>query len=234
MTAWAIIVAGGTGTRMGAEVPKQLLKLKGRTILDRTLDPFRACPDIAGVIIAAAPSVLEHVESAILPAECGETSIMAIPGGEERQDSVRNALSEVPSDTDVIVVHDAVRPFIRSELINECVAAARRRGAVSVMLPVTETIKVVTSGRVFNTPDRATLWITQTPQAFQASILRAAHEAARHDGIPATDDCMLAERLGHPVYVVEGSDENIKITTPTDLAVAAALLDIFEHGGKNA
>ena len=234
MTAWAVIVAGGAGTRMGAEAPKQLLELKGRTILERTLDPFRACPDIAGVVIAAAPTILEYVETVILPAEYGDTVLVAVTGGKERQDSVRNALDAVPGDAEVILVHDGVRPFIRPGLISECVAAASRRGAVSVMLPVTETIKVVSNGRVFNTPDRETLWITQTPQAFQASILRAAHEAALHDGFSGTDDCMLAERLGHPVYVVEGSDENIKITTPTDLAVAAALLDIFEHGGENA
>lgn len=229
MNAWAVIVAGGAGIRMGASVSKQLLLLAGRTILEWTLDPFLACEYIAGIVIAGDQPTRTFATASILPQGHGKPIIL-VPGGAERQQSVLNALGAVPADADVIVVHDAVRPFIRAGLIGDCIAAARRKGAVSVMRPVTETIKVVADGRIFNTPDRSTLWITQTPQAFSADLLRRAHDEAARDGVSGTDDCMLVERLGMPVFIVEGTDENIKITTPTDLTVAAALLHTFKGG----
>jgi 2-C-methyl-D-erythritol 4-phosphate cytidylyltransferase len=134
-----------------------------------------------------------------------------------RQDSVWLALQAVPRDADVIIVHDAVRPLITRRLIDEVVRAVADSGAAICALPITETIKRVRDDVVEATLDRSELWAVQTPQAFRAALLREAHEKARRDGVVGTDDAMLVERLGHPVRVVKGLAENVKITTPDDL-----------------
>jgi len=134
-----------------------------------------------------------------------------------RQDSVWLALQAVPGNTDIIVVHDAVRPLITRGLIDAVVGAAAESGAAICALPITETIKRVRQDMVEATLDRSELWAVQTPQAFRAALLREAHEKARRDGVVGTDDAMLVERLGHQVRVVRGLVENVKITTPEDL-----------------
>ena len=228
MRAHVIIVAGGLGKRMGTETPKQLLKLDGVTIIERSLRPFIHCPDIEGIVIVAAEEIIEHTNKIIQNiSDCGKP-LKVVKGGDERQDSVWNGLKAVPEDTDIVVIHDAVRPFITGKLISECVHSAMNDGAVTVMKPIRETVKEVADNLVVKTLDRSKLWITQTPQAFKKELIFEAHKNARRVNFNSTDDCMLVERLGYPVNKIEGNDMNIKITTPEDLKIAGVILSIFE------
>jgi 2-C-methyl-D-erythritol 4-phosphate cytidylyltransferase len=143
--------------------------------------------------------------------------VEVVAGGATRQASVRQALQAAPNDVDVVLVHDAVRPFIDRRLIDAVVAAAVTHGAAICALPLTETIKRVRDGVVETTLDRSGLWAVQTPQGFRIAVLREAHDKAQRDGVIATDDAMLVERLGQPVRVVPGLASNVKITTPADL-----------------
>lgn len=219
---------------MGMETPKQLLRLEGVTIIERTLKPFLDCPDVEGIVISAGENSIEAVAGIVSAMHTGAGMIKIVPGGIERQESVLNGLKAISDGVDIAVIHDAVRPFIRASLIGECVRSAGEYGAVSVMRPLKETVKVVKNGIVEETPDRSSLWITQTPQAFQTALILEAHERACAEGFTGTDDCMLVERIGHPVRIIEGDDLNIKITTPADLKMAGAILHYFESGGNNA
>lgn len=225
----AIIVAGGRGTRMGAGIPKQLLLLDGKTILERTLLPFLACETVGSIVVTVAEDIRRDVEELVRTLGA-EGKIKVVRGGTERQESVWNGLSALPEGIEAVAVHDAVRPFITSRLIAECIEAASRFGAVTVARQVKETVKVVENGVVVETLDRSRLRLIQTPQAFRTGLLVRAHERAREEGFTGTDDCMLVERLGQPVHIIEGADMNIKITTPTDLLLAGAILPLFERG----
>jgi 2-C-methyl-D-erythritol 4-phosphate cytidylyltransferase len=227
----AIIVAGGTGKRMNAGIPKQLLMLGGMSILERTIKPFIACEEIKEIVITTAQEIIGQVEKITGRVET-EKQIRVVEGGRERQDSVRNGLDAVSTDSEIVVVHDSVRPFITVLLIDECITAAERWGAVSVMRPLKETIKIVENEKVIETQDRSKLWITQTPQAFEKNLIIEAHRRALKDGYFGTDDSMLVERLGHEVHIIAGSDLNIKITTPADLKIAGAILGLFENGER--
>ncbi|MFC1650095.1 2-C-methyl-D-erythritol 4-phosphate cytidylyltransferase [Candidatus Latescibacterota bacterium] len=224
---YGIIAAGGSGKRMGADVPKQLLELDGISIFERSLRPFIRCPEIEGIVIVAEADIFEHINEVVDGISDNTKSISVVKGGVERQDSVRNGLEAVPEDVDVVVIHDAVRPFITAGLISECVRSAFDNGAVCVMRPLKETLKVVSDSIVRETLDRSKLWIAQTPQAFGRKLLLKAHQNAVAKNITGTDDSMLVELLGKPVHVIEGSDMNIKITTPVDLKIAAAVLAMF-------
>ncbi|MCE5252383.1 2-C-methyl-D-erythritol 4-phosphate cytidylyltransferase [bacterium] len=231
MKTGAVIVAGGRGTRMGSDTPKQLLNLGGIPILERTLRPFINSPEINCIVIVAEKSIFEHIRGFIGTTLPVNKPVMVVQGGPERQDSVLNGIQALDEDTDIVVIHDAVRPFITEDLISACIHGAESYGAVSVMRPLKETVKVVQDGMVVKTPDRSTLRITQTPQAFRKELITEAHAQAGEDGFIGTDDCMLAERMGIPVYIIEGNDMNIKITTPADLVIAEAMLKLFENGG---
>jgi 2-C-methyl-D-erythritol 4-phosphate cytidylyltransferase len=227
----AIIVAGGRGTRMGADIPKQLLLLGGKTILEHTLHPFLRCAAVGSIVVTVAEDILEKVEELVRDLEPAGR-IAVVRGGAERQESVWNGLSALPGNTGVVAVHDAVRPFITPRLIGECIDTAALYGAVTVARSVKETVKVVENGVVVETLDRDRLRLTQTPQAFRTDVLVRAHKRAREEGFTGTDDCMLVERLGLPVHVIEGTDMNIKITTPADLLLAGAILPLFECGDE--
>jgi len=230
--AHAIIVAGGIGKRMGADIPKQLLKLKGKTILEWTLTPFADAEDIQGITIVSAKESMEMIRNQAAQFLNSGKDISVVEGGAERQESVWNGIASVPEVVDIVLIHDAVRPFITTTLISECIKSASDNGAATVMRPLKETIKNVRDGIVVNTPDRSSLWITQTPQAFKVKIIREAHEKARAASFLGTDDCMLVERLGIPVHIIEGNDYNIKITTPADLNIAHAIAPLFSSGGR--
>ena len=227
MRAYGIIAAGGSGKRMGTEVPKQLLKLNGITILEHTLKPFILCPSIKGIVIVAENNIVEHISKIIHNISDKNKSLLVVKGGLERQDSVSNGLEAVPEDIDVVVIHDAVRPFITADLITECAQSALKNGAVTVMRPINETVKVISDTIVQETLDRSKLWITQTPQAFRRELIIEAHKCARNKKYTGTDDCMLVEHLGYPVHIIEGNDMNIKITTPADLKIAGTILSMF-------
>lgn len=207
-----LIPAGGIGTRLGRRTPKQFLRIAGATILARTLTHFVRHPSI-GTVIVAAPA--EHLDRARRLVRSARVKVVA--GGATRQESVFNALQVAPAGVDIVLVHDAVRPFIDRRLIDAVVAAAARDGAAICAMPIAETVKRVRDGVVAASLDRAELWSVQTPQGFRAALLREAHDKARRDGVVGTDDAMLVERLGHAVRVVPGLAGNVKITTPEDL-----------------
>jgi 2-C-methyl-D-erythritol 4-phosphate cytidylyltransferase len=238
----AVIPAGGAGTRLGRATPKQFLPLAGVPILARTVRTFVHHPAI-GLVVVAAPAALVPRTGRLLRrhlgAGCSVTSdpsrlaeartrscarVLVVPGGAERQESVARGLDAVPPDVGLVIVHDAVRPFVTARLIDRVLAAAGDAGGAICALPIAETVKRVRDDEVDATVDRAGLWAVQTPQAFRADILREAHDKARRDGLLGTDDSMLVERLGHRVRVVAGLVENVKITTPDDLRRARAWL----------
>jgi len=210
-----LIPAGGIGTRIGRRTPKQFLRLGRETILALTLRHFTSHPDVAAVVVAA-PA--EHVaRTRALVAGRRRTAVDVVAGGATRQESVWCALQAAPAEAEIVLVHDAVRPFIDRSLIDAVVAAAAASGAAICALPIAETVKRVRDDVVEATLDRAGLWAVQTPQGFRAALLREAHEKARRDSVVGTDDAMLVERLGQPVRVVPGLAGNVKITTPEDL-----------------
>ena len=210
-----LIPAGGIGTRVGRRTPKQFLRLGRETILALTLRHFTRHPDVAAVVVAA-PA--EHVaRTRALVAGRRRTAVDVVAGGATRQESVWCALQAAPAEAEIVLVHDAVRPFIDRALIDAVVAAAAASGAAICALPIAETVKRVRDDIVEATLDRAGLWAVQTPQGFRAALLREAHEKARRDSVVGTDDAMLVERLGQPVRVVPGLAGNVKITAPDDL-----------------
>jgi 2-C-methyl-D-erythritol 4-phosphate cytidylyltransferase len=211
-----LIPAGGIGARMGGRTPKQFLRVAGAAILVTTLRHFTSHPAVAGVVVAAPTAHVARTRA------LAGRRVAVVAGGATRQESVWCALQAAPAAADVVVVHDAVRPFITRALIDAVVAAAAESGAAICALPIAETVKRVRDGVVEATVDRAGLWAVQTPQAFRAALLREAHEKARRDGFTGTDEAMLVERLGHPVRVVPGLAGNVKITTPDDLRRARA------------
>lgn len=209
-----IVPAGGIGARLGSRTPKQFLALGREPILAATLRHFRRHPRV-GAVVVAAPAA--HVERTRRVLGRAGAPLAVVVGGPTRQESVWSALQAVPTSAAVIVVHDGVRPFLTRALIDALINAAERDGAAICGLPIAETVKRVRDGLVEATLDRQGLWSVQTPQAFRAAILREAHDKARRDGFVGTDEAMLVERLGHPVRMVPGLADNVKITTADDL-----------------
>jgi 2-C-methyl-D-erythritol 4-phosphate cytidylyltransferase len=212
----AIVPAAGVGARMGGRTPKQFMSLASAPILLLTATRLGRHPAIGTVVVAVPEGYTERAERVLQPLR-RHARITIVVGGCERQDSVRQALDAVGEEARIVVVHDAVRPFVTPRLITEVIAAADAHGAALCALPVKETVKRVIGGSVEATVDRANLWLVQTPQAFLTVLLQEAHDKARRDGFLGTDDSALVERLGHPVRVVPGLEANVKITTPWDL-----------------
>lgn len=213
-----IVVAAGRGTRMGTVESKQYLMLDGKPIFIHTLEVFHRHPLISQIVLVTGEQDVDRCRSWI--AEYGMAEqIQVIPGGAERQHSVRQGLLSL--STPWVLVHDGVRPFVTREQITACCEAARTYGAAVLAVPVKDTIKLADEqGWVAATLDRRSLWAIQTPQAFRRADLLAAHERATEDEFVGTDDAMLVERLSISVKLVEGAYDNIKITTPEDLGYA--------------
>ena len=223
MRASAIIVAAGSGTRLGSGEPKAFVKMHGRPMLHYSLATLAAMPQIAEVIVAI-PAGLERRTREEIARAGLEVPVKITPGGLERQDSVRIALALAGAECDVVVIHDAARPFADATLFARCLEAASARGAAIAAIPVSDTLKRVADGVIHATVKRAGLYQAQTPQAFQRRLLVAAHERATRERIVATDDADLVEQLGGTVEIVEASAINMKITTPSDLMLAELLL----------
>ena len=220
-----LIPAGGSGTRLGSRTPKQFLALGGGPILAATVAHFARHRAVEAVVIAAPAAHVGRARRAV--SRLGRPGLVTVvAGGQTRQESVRLALEAAPRSVELVVVHDAVRPFITRALIDAVVGAARATGASICALPVSDTVKRVRGVQVEATVDRAGLWTVQTPQAFGAALLREAHEKARLDAVIGTDDASLVERLGHPVRVVPGLAGNVKITTPEDLRRARRMMSV--------
>jgi 2-C-methyl-D-erythritol 4-phosphate cytidylyltransferase len=197
---------------------KQYLEIDGEPVLLRAVRPFLAHPEFAEVVV-----VLPAADLADPPRWLLGLPVTRVAGGAERGDSVWNGLAALSSGVDTVLVHDGARPFVTPEVIDRVLARAPEGGAVAAV-PATDTLKEVDrDGRVVATVDRARIWHAQTPQGFPLATLRAAYERARREGWRGTDDASLCERCGVPVVVVEGSRDNLKITTPADLPVARAI-----------
>jgi 2-C-methyl-D-erythritol 4-phosphate cytidylyltransferase len=220
----AVVPAGGMGARMGSRRPKQYLALAGCPLLVHTLRNLRHCKALDGVVLTV-PGDRVAATRRLLSRYRITTALDVLGGGGSRQESVWRGLEAVPAGPQWIVVHDAVRPFVTSALVERLLAAARRWGAATCGIEVRETVKHVTAGMVQSTVDREGLWLVQTPQAFNRDLLREAHEKARRDGYTGTDDAVLVERLGAQVAMVPGLPDNMKITTPEDLRIARLWLN---------
>jgi 2-C-methyl-D-erythritol 4-phosphate cytidylyltransferase len=222
----AVVLGGGTGQRLGAALPKQLLELSGKSLLERCVAAFCAAPDIDEVLVVMAAGYIDQVKVML---SSYEKVTAVLPGGTARSDSTRMALAALGSAADGgVLFHDAARPLVDQRIIAACVAALRSgHDAVGTAVPSSDTIVVVADGVMTEIPPRERLWRCQTPQAFRLSVIRRAHELAAADpGYAPTDDCGVVLRYlpSVPVHIVEGSERNLKITYPADLAVAEALL----------
>ncbi len=206
---------------MGSGLAKQYLRLGPAPILVHTLNRLSASPSVEALVLAVPPGDVEAVRDGIVAAYEIPKVRAVVPGGEHRQDSVFNALGAVDPKTDIVMIHDGVRPFIGPEIVERCLKAAAVAGGAAAGIPVPETVKEVDAdGRVVATLRRERIWIVQTPQAFRYQILLEAHRSAREEGFYATDDAAVVERYGSVVLMVPGDPENIKITGPADLAYA--------------
>ena len=221
----ALVPAAGRGLRMGGHIPKQFLSLGGRPILTHSLLVLQASPVIHEIILAVPQAERQYcLDHIVATGEFGKVT-KVVAGGAQRQDSVRHALGEVSEETEIVLVHDAVRPFLTEEMVRRVVAAAVEHGAAIIALPMRDTVKYVgTDGIIERTVDRRPLWLAQTPQAFRRAWLEEGHRKALLGGVQATDDAHLVELTGKPVMVVEGSGENIKVTRPEDLVIGEAIL----------
>lgn len=221
----ALIPAAGVGLRMGGPVRKQFRPLGGLPLVVHSLRVFQASPIIDAVILAVPEADLRYCRTDIVEPYAFTKVTQVVAGGKERQDSVRRALAVVDEGVRLVVIHDAVRPCVTEAMVRQVVEAAAADGAAIVALPMRDTVKQVADDHLIQrTIDRTPLWLAQTPQAFRRDWLEEAHRKAEAEGLAATDDAFLLEWMGHPVRVVEGSGENIKVTRPEDLVIAEAIL----------
>lgn len=223
MRAWAILAAAGDGARLGPGEPKALRPLGGIPLLAHSLTTLAKAPSVARVVVVAPAGRIEDV--AAVARQFVPEGVEVAPGGATRRGSVASGLAAVPDEVERVVVHDAARPLLAVELVERALAALDPAAGSTCAVPLLDTLKRVEGRLVAATVDRAGLWRAQTPQAFLAGVLRLAHERAAAEGIEATDDAALLERVGETVVVVAGDERNLKVTTPEDLALAEALLE---------
>jgi 2-C-methyl-D-erythritol 4-phosphate cytidylyltransferase len=226
-----ILPAAGLGTRMGADTPKQFLELAGTPIVVHTVRRMASCALITDIIVATRGDVVASLE-ATLKAEKFAQRVTVLRGGDSRQESVAQALQHVPADTEIVLVHDAVRPFVTVEQIARVIEEARRCEAAILGIPAMDTVKEVKRASlpedvalIIGTIPRERVVLAQTPQAFATKLLKDAFARAATDGVSASDEAGLVERLGHDVHVVLGSERNIKITKPADMDLARFYLE---------
>ena len=215
-----VMPSAGTGSRFGGDIPKQLLSLHGRVVLCRSLAAFADQVDYA--VIPIDPAIEGPVTMAI-EADPPPFPWITVTGGATRQASVYAGIAAVPSAFDVVLVHDAARPLVRSYCIEGCIEAVLEHGAAVVCQACSSTVKKANTGMVETTVPRSDLWLAQTPQGFRRELGLAAFGHAAAEGWVCTDDAEVLERYGVPVAIVEGDASNLKLTTPDDWAVAEAL-----------
>ncbi len=220
-----VIVAAGKGTRLQSELPKPFLSVAGRPILVHTLRRFTPIEMVRRIVVVVAAEREALCRELLHTHGPWPQPITVIHGGAERQDSVRNGLATLETQCEIVVIHDAARPFISVEAIQRSIDAAAETGSEVVATPVRDTIKRADAQHTIReTVSRHDLWLAQTPQTFQVGVIRAAHQWAKQHGIVGTDDATLVEQMGRPVRIVPGDALNFKITTPDDLALAQAVL----------
>ena len=230
---FVIIVAGGKGLRMGGDIPKQFLPIGGKPILMRTLERFRAYSETLQIILVLPEAQQDYWQELCKQYEF-QVDYQIANGGQTRFHSVQNGLALVPDDAEGVVgVHDGVRPFPSIEVITRCYETARQTKAVIPVIPVVETVRQILPSNQSNpkavsnpssiTVPRDQYRLVQTPQTFDIQLLKAANRQPYNDGF--TDDASVVESYGHPITLVEGNRENIKITTPYDITVAEAIIN---------
>jgi len=213
-----IITAGGTGKRMGSEIPKQFMEVAGKPILFHTISLFNEFNKSAQILITLPESWLNYWEELVNTYQF-DVPHRIVSGGQERFHSIKNALQYC--EEPIVMVHDGVRPLVSAETLNRCVKALENYNAVIPVVPVKESLRQVT-GNSTQALVRSEYRIVQTPQCFEKTVLEQAYAQDYHDGI--TDDASLVEQFGEYIHIIEGNDENIKITTPMDLILAEELL----------
>ena len=227
----AILPAAGLSTRMGAETPKQFLELDGVPMVLFTLRRLATCEAITDFFIATRAEEVASLSERVAREQLSRP-VRVVRGGGSRQESVSNALAEVPPDTEIVLVHDAVRPFVTRDQIERVITEARARGAAILGIPAMDTVKEVKRASlpgdvalITATIPRERIVLAQTPQGFRFVLLKEAFARAQQDGVIASDEAGLVERLGHDVHVVLGSERNIKITHPADMDLARFYLE---------
>jgi 2-C-methyl-D-erythritol 4-phosphate cytidylyltransferase len=227
----AILPAAGLGTRMGADTPKQFLELDGVPIVILSLRRIASCELIDEIIVATRADGVARLEERV-GKEKFKQRVSVVRGGDSRQESVARALEQVSNGTELVVVHDAVRPFVTREQITRVIEEARQRKAAILGIPAMDTVKEVKRASlpedvalITGTIPRERVVLAQTPQVFATNVLKEAFARAQADGITASDEAGLVERLGYDVHVVHGSERNIKITKPADMDLARFYLD---------
>ena len=224
MTARLLLAAAGTGTRLGAERPKALVDIAGRPLLVWTLSRFHSMGLAAGAVVLATPGAIPDFQAAIDAAGI-DTKIHLVEGGAERQLSVRNGLAAMPDDTEIVLIHDAARPFVSETAVRGAIDAAVECGASTVALPAIDTIlQADSTSYLESTPRRETMWMCQTPQVFRKGVITDAHDRAQADALMLTDDATLVRHYGNPVKLIPGDALNFKITTPADIAFAETVI----------
>lgn len=221
-----VIVAAGTGSRMNMGINKQFIKLEGKEIIAYTIEKFYNNSNIEDIVVVVKEDESEFFKKEILD-KYNFKNIKIAYGGKERQDSVYNGLKSLDKKCDVVLIHDGARPFVSDKIIYNCIEEVKEHKAIVVGVPVKDTIKIIDNDKnIVDTPNRSVLWAVQTPQTFDYNILIDAYKDAFKSGFYGTDDAMLVERIGYKVKMVEGSYNNIKITTKEDLSVGSQILKI--------
>ncbi|MEQ1885138.1 MAG: 2-C-methyl-D-erythritol 4-phosphate cytidylyltransferase [Bryobacteraceae bacterium] len=236
MNVSVILPAAGLGTRMGREKSgtsrKQFMLLDGAPILVHTIRKFQQCPSVTEIVVALRKEDLEWARGLVAQEPAGKP-VRFVEGGDSRQHSVENALATLPANTDLVAVHDAVRPFIDSDTVEKVIAEASKSGAAIIGIVPVDTVKRVHKNIIRDTLPRENLVLAQTPQVFRFDLLKRAFSRARTDGFTGTDEASLVERLEEvEVTVVQGSDRNIKITRPTDMDLARLFLSESSRPSK--
>ena len=222
----AIIVAAGKGIRMKGKMRKQYLDLSGQPVLVHSIVAFDSCSLVEEIFLVIPKKDVEYCQKKILSLLDLKNHINFVHGGAKRQDSVYNGLQAINKNTDTVVIHDGVRPFIKTEDLKRCILGSKKFGACILGTPASDTLKSVDKSDIIETTlSRDNIWLAQTPQAFQYDLILKAHETARRDGYVGTDDASLVERLGEDVKIISGSRFNIKITKKEDLAIAKVMFD---------
>ena len=220
-----LIPAAGEGNRLKSAVKKPYVALAQKPILTHTIQRFEQNTAVDEIFVLVNEADFEMCRATVLAPYAFQKVQPLVAGGATRQQSVHNGVRALPADTDFVIVHDGVRPFVTDETIFACLDAAAEWGAAVAAVPVKETIKMANAEDfIVETPPRERLWTVQTPQVFRKSLLEEAHQIAEEKQLTATDDAALVEHLGHPVKLVNGSYANVKITTPEDLRIANVFL----------
>lgn len=224
-----IIPAAGVGRRMGADIPKPYLMLKGKSILEHTLSCFLHLDSLEQVIVSTSAAYRDQTLEILQRLFDDDIDTVVVKGGKRRQDSIYNAFKKVSGSIQYVAVHDAVRPFIKSDKIVECLNCSKKTGGAIVGVPVKDTIKQADGDcMITGTPDRSRLWQAQTPQIFEKNLYGKAYSYATKHNVEVTDDASLFEAYGKDVAIVEGDRENFKLTYPIDFQIAEMLVDTFK------